>query len=292
MSDIAVRFEAYCVSGTKGQCPSQSSAPLYSYFLPGVVDNYVQSMLKLKSDTAALILDRLRKIFYLIYYHRSLPLYIAGTAANVNVPRMYYKNFDDNITAKYGVVCKGWPLAKFCSPADIGSRNEVEILYNAWKTDTTTFQRLTSDEWASWNDARFRNALEEMGNGATVSDGTDEPAGPHEVIDSTTTTLHDTHDAPTTLGLQLPIPTQPGDTTATSSKRPVPPDDSNPSGSKKRKMAPLTDSAAINTLTSITGTPLTITKKPRKQHSDIGKKRGPRKSANTSRTDTAGSTSG
>jgi hypothetical protein len=60
---------------------------------------------------------------------------------------MYYKNFDHNIMEKYGVVCRSWPLQKFCSPADLNSQNEVEILYNAWKTGTTSFQRLTKEEW-------------------------------------------------------------------------------------------------------------------------------------------------
>lgn len=194
---------------------------------------------------------------------------------------MYYKNFDENITAKYGVVCRSWPLQKFCSPADLSSRNEVEILYNAWKTGTASFERMSDADWTSWNDARFRVVLAEMGAGGETSGIEDAGDG---AADTSTSTPHDARVEPLIL--------QPSDAVPTASKRPAPADNSNASGSKKRKTAPLADSTIINTLTSINGAPITIPKKPRKPRSDIGKKRGPRKSTKTSRADSTASTSG
>ena len=78
---------------------------------------------------------------------------------------MYYTNFDHKITAKYCVICNGWPLSKFCSPSDLHSRNEVEILCNAWKSDTTYFCRLTDKEWTQWDQAWFQDVLRLMTNG-------------------------------------------------------------------------------------------------------------------------------
>jgi hypothetical protein len=173
---------------------------------------------------------------------------------------MYYTNFDQKITAKYQVVCNGWPLSKFCSPSDLRSRNEVEILYNAWKSDTTYFRRLTDEEWTQWDQARFQDALRlTNGNEDERSDGEDG------------------------VGVNLPIPgtSSLSETSVTFGAitpqhlETVP----NPSGSRKRKAAPLTDSVAVNTLTSISGDSIGVTKKPRKQRSDAGKKRGPRKVA-------------
>jgi len=202
-----------------------------------------------------------------------------GTAAKTKVPRMYYKNFDHNITEKYGVVC---------SPADLNSRNEVEILYNAWKTGTTTFQRLTEEEWESWRNARFQGALAEMMRDLDAESGAEDDemeSGPGDP--SSTTASDDTH------SIGVPHGHQPMDTAITTSLKRLAPADSTSGSSKKRRTAPLADSQVINTLTSPKGTPLAITKKPRKPRSDIGKKRGPRKSkAAAPRADVAASTSG
>ncbi|KAG2029493.1 hypothetical protein BDR03DRAFT_880613, partial [Suillus americanus] len=92
-SNFATRLEGYCTSG-----------------VTGVISNYKKSFLQLKSKTSALILDKLRD------------------ATQVPVSRMYYVNFDENITAQHGVVLENWPLKKFASPGDIGSMVEVKTV--------------------------------------------------------------------------------------------------------------------------------------------------------------------
>ncbi|KAG2093705.1 uncharacterized protein F5147DRAFT_747876 [Suillus discolor] len=124
-SNFATRLEGYCTSG-----------------VTGVVSNYKQSFLQLKSNTSALILQKLRE------------------AAQVPVSRMYYVNFDENITAQHDVVLDNWPLKKFANPGDIGSMVEVKIVYNAFRTGVTKFRKLTAAEWEDWDNTRFNNALE------------------------------------------------------------------------------------------------------------------------------------
>jgi len=75
---------------------------------------------------------------------------------------MYYMNFDDNITAKWRVVCEGWPLPKFCSPADLSTRNDVKLLLHSWKNGSTKFRRLSDEEFEKWEQEWFQSALDEM----------------------------------------------------------------------------------------------------------------------------------
>jgi hypothetical protein len=89
---------------------------------------------------------------------------LEGAAAQVKVPRMYYQNFDTNITAKYAVVIKNWPLSKFCSPGDVGSLNELEILYNAFQSGATYFQHLTDDEFREWMASRVSQDSQQENN--------------------------------------------------------------------------------------------------------------------------------
>jgi hypothetical protein len=117
----------------------------------GVVSNYKQSFLQLKSKTSALILEKLRE------------------AAQVPVSRMYYVNFDENITAQHGVVLENWPLKKFASPGDIGSMVEVKTVYNAFMTGATKFRKFTAAEWRDWEETRFNMTLER-----SAEDDTDE----------------------------------------------------------------------------------------------------------------------
>ncbi|KAG1901581.1 uncharacterized protein F5891DRAFT_1187438 [Suillus fuscotomentosus] len=61
--------------------------------------------------------------------------------------------------AKYGVVCEGWPLQKFCSPGDIGSHTEVKVLNSAWKLRTVKFQKMSKAEFEQWEKDRFQQKL-------------------------------------------------------------------------------------------------------------------------------------
>ena len=59
---------------------------------------------------------------------------------------MYYSGFDDRITKHYGIIIDHWPLPTFCSPIDLKTVNEVQILYNALDTGATNFRKLSSEE--------------------------------------------------------------------------------------------------------------------------------------------------
>jgi len=66
---------------------------------------------------------------------------------------MYYTNFDDNITAKWRIVLEGWPLKRFCSPADLSTQNEVQLLMHAWENGAAKFRVLNDEEWEAWEAA-------------------------------------------------------------------------------------------------------------------------------------------
>ncbi|KAG0708174.1 hypothetical protein DFH29DRAFT_871091 [Suillus ampliporus] len=80
-------------------------------------------------------------------------------AVRVPVPKMFYSNFDTQITAKHGVVVDNWPLKNFVSPSDIGSTMELRVLHNTLKTGVMTFRKMTHDEWEQWDKERFQSAL-------------------------------------------------------------------------------------------------------------------------------------
>lgn len=67
---------------------------------------------------------------------------------------MIYKNFDEHITRKHGIVIKRWPLTKFDNPSAIGSQMELGLLLNAWQNGTTFFHRMSTAEHMAWIEAR------------------------------------------------------------------------------------------------------------------------------------------
>lgn len=86
------------------------------------------------------------------------------------MPHMYYTNFDIKITQKYGVVVEGWPLQKFCSPSDLRSRLELDVLYRAWESGSARFRKLSRDEYIAWDNVRLEETLHtcETVEGATM----------------------------------------------------------------------------------------------------------------------------
>jgi len=72
---------------------------------------------------------------------------------------MAYDRFDELITAKYHVVVKNWPLKKFCNPSSITSRIELELLFNAWQSGVTYFQKLTDEEMGAWESDQFSSRM-------------------------------------------------------------------------------------------------------------------------------------
>jgi hypothetical protein len=75
---------------------------------------------------------------------------------------MSYQNFEDSITDKFGVIIENWPLKNFCSPNDVKSRNEINVLYHAWESGSTCFRRMGNEEWKKWQEDRFQSAMSQM----------------------------------------------------------------------------------------------------------------------------------
>ncbi|PCH38802.1 hypothetical protein WOLCODRAFT_21188 [Wolfiporia cocos MD-104 SS10] len=107
---------------------------LWQGFKVCVVRNYVEEVLELKKQMAALILHKLNK------------------TAKTKVAHMIYTNFDSAITAKYRIIVEGWPLTDFCCPSDVGSCNELLVLSHMFKTSTTRFCLLSSEEFKRWKE--------------------------------------------------------------------------------------------------------------------------------------------
>lgn len=84
---------------------------------------------------------------------------------------MYYSNFDENITAKYGVKVIGWPLDKFCPPSDLTSRVEVLLLFRAWESGTARFYKMTTQELDDWDQVRFDEWMRDTVTDPSTSGG-------------------------------------------------------------------------------------------------------------------------
>ncbi|KAF9487280.1 hypothetical protein BDN71DRAFT_1404970, partial [Pleurotus eryngii] len=123
--DLTCRMEGYILSG-----------------VDGAVRKHTNGIMELKKQTVNLIMTKLQ-------------------AAKFNVSRIYYSNFDENITTKYGIKVIGWPLDKFCSPGDLTSRVEVLLLYRAWELGTARFYKMTPQELEDWDNARFSERMRE-----------------------------------------------------------------------------------------------------------------------------------
>jgi hypothetical protein len=191
---------------------------------------------------------------------------------------MYYTNFDDNITAKWRVILEGWPLQKFCSPADLSTRNEVQLLLHAWQNGTAHFRRLSEEEWEAWEAARFQAALDEMAGeededylAELTERDNNNPDGPVAGPTCTMVLSNEPVEVVPQVSDSLQLTDQ-----APMRSRQLSTQHNNPPPPKRRKVAPLGTSQFVNTLTSADGTPITVAKKPRKPRSDKGKTRGPR----------------
>ena len=245
-----------------------------------------------------------------------------------------YTNFDDNMTAKYGLVVKGWPLRVFCSPGDVRTFTELKILHDAWQSGTAYFYRLTTTEATEWSNRRFEKATEETSGPEISSTSTTQssthsstPPNPSPASPSTPTCHHpssstvvpvtsencvatplDPGSVPDAVNPDVPVadtcppeseppsvtspltppptqPTAPSDTTLFSAfvsnspitngtKRSVDHESDQLSPRKRYRQGP--SIKFINSVTSVDGSTVIMNKKPRKERSDRGKKRGSR----------------
>ncbi|KAG2369301.1 hypothetical protein BDR07DRAFT_1371600 [Suillus spraguei] len=214
-SNFATCLEGYCTSG-----------------ITGIISNYKQSFLQLKSKISALILEKLCE------------------AAQVPVLRMYYVNFNENITAHYGVILDNWPLKKFANPGDIGSMVEVKIMYNVFMMGTTKFCKLTTTEWEDWDQNRFNETLE-----CSSHDDADEDRNTDANID------------PFLLSISQPGHTESQSVATTRKAAPI----------QRKQGHEQVEGGVMHVISGITGmegNEVTITKKLRKTRSDKGKKQG------------------
>ncbi|KAI0686977.1 hypothetical protein C8Q76DRAFT_635673, partial [Earliella scabrosa] len=115
VEDVAVKLEAYCLLGVDGLTHSAR-----------------EQTVKLKHEVKELILQRLQ-----------------AACTRYSITKMFYVNFEEHITARFGIFVKNWPLRKFTAPGSL-SRVELEVLLKAWQNNVTQFQELSDDEWAKW----------------------------------------------------------------------------------------------------------------------------------------------
>ncbi|KIY46450.1 hypothetical protein FISHEDRAFT_75609 [Fistulina hepatica ATCC 64428] len=120
VEDFARRFEGYVLSG-----------------IDGMVKTVHQEYMDKKKQLVNIIHAKLQ------------------AAAGRTVSRMVYTNFDEKITRTYGVVIEGWPLPKFCGPHAIDDKHQLNILCEAFETNTTRFRRLTPSEKIEWEQGRI-----------------------------------------------------------------------------------------------------------------------------------------
>ncbi|PCH43268.1 hypothetical protein WOLCODRAFT_153320 [Wolfiporia cocos MD-104 SS10] len=261
--------------------------------LQGVVSNYVEEVLELKKQTAALILCKLNE------------------TAKTKVARMIYTNFDSTITAKYGIIVEGWPLTDFCCPSDVGSHNELLILSRVFETGTTRFHLLSSEEFKRWKEERLPVATPVRPSTDPAQSQSDNPT-PSTVpvhVDTpppTSTVIFSLPQPPTpalsvpstTQCPSLPEPPEPASSPPLSmpfAPPPLPPPTLLPAhyatqhsllvlslggedhaGNKQKHATPIS-AMFINTVTMENGLGITIPMKTCKVRSDKGIKHGPRR---------------
>ncbi|KAG1780888.1 hypothetical protein EV702DRAFT_1193716 [Suillus placidus] len=197
---------------------------------------------------------------------------------------MYYVNFDDNITSKYCVVCKNWPLSKFCCPVDISSLNELHVLFHAFMTNATKFQRLSDMEFKQWMEQRFQQALAQSnrnpsdtsGDDANSNDTNSNSANSNDTnsngTNSNDTNSNDTNFNEEGLGWEEGNTSVACSTATTEGSRT---EEAQPHNRRKHKTPPSTQ--FINSVSTSGGIAMAVLKKPRTTRKDKGVPRGPRK---------------
>ncbi|EMD37934.1 hypothetical protein CERSUDRAFT_94917 [Gelatoporia subvermispora B] len=224
--DVALHLESFCLSG-----------------VTGLVEKGREWFAQTRMRLQVIILNKLRNV------------------AQANVPKMQYKNFHRQITARYGVVIEGWPLDKFVPPSLVKSRTELEVLLRAWETDATRFRKLSKQEFQLWQENHVREAQ-------STEDSDDDES--EETIDDTA------------LGggaepfMQDLVPSTRSDPTESSVQ-----DESPSQAVTQLKSNPRNDTLTniVNVVMSASGTAVPIVKKPRKTRSDKGKPRKKRPSS-------------
>ncbi|KAI0083733.1 hypothetical protein BDY19DRAFT_858173, partial [Irpex rosettiformis] len=130
ISTTSDRIDDYFQLQTKVST-AQFAGMLESYLLSGIegaIKTYQSDLAELRQKTAKLIQDKLQFI-----------------VRPDKVGRMYYQNFDDHITERFGIVIENWPLKTFVNPGSIPTRLELKTLFHAWDSGATFFRRLNPE---------------------------------------------------------------------------------------------------------------------------------------------------
>ncbi len=189
---------------------------------------------------------------------------------------MYYTNFSNNITRRYGIVIKNWPLKRFCGPNDLGTKLDVQTLLNSWTTGVTSFYKMSEEELADWIKDRDASPTSEPamvtvpGGEANVSAGGAAGAeGEHTDDGSMDATRTSAGSTAVSTAPPTPAGVQPS---------------SAPPPTPAQEQPPATLHATTNFVNSsailgMDGQAMMMVAKQRKQRSDAGKKRKPKAAA-------------
>ncbi len=142
---------------------------------------------------------------------------------------MFYINFEDHITLKYGIIIKNWPIKRFLAPGKL-SRVELEVLLNAFQNGSAGFIQLNDEDWTAWRDSyREGRATAFIRGGASFAPTPDDDDDDNEaqtVPPTSSTSLPPPPSSPspsmaTTSSASAPVP-------SSTSSTPPPPDSTSP----------------------------------------------------------------
>jgi len=164
VTDLATSIEAFCLSGIDGESV-WSTCLIYILTDPflGVIGKLVKYDSQLRGDMVSLINSKLcMSVSLLSTEYQVLSMLLNDSPGNISkqqVNQMIYKNFDENITRKHGIVIDGWPLHAFDNPSSIRSQVELKVLLNAWQTGTMWFRKMTVEEHMAWLEEHTKPGL-------------------------------------------------------------------------------------------------------------------------------------
>jgi hypothetical protein len=166
------------------------------------------------------------------------------------------------MTNKYGIIVRNWPLKDFKCPGKINSLPALLVLYNAFKNDVATFYKMSPAELEDWRDQRFCAVPVPSSTPLSLPPSNIETPVPTSVP-LPTPAISPAPDAPA----PTPEAIDPTVVIAVASNSILDPTPSN-------AIVPIIgDKRTYSAVFTVDGQQL-VTKKPRKQRSDKGKKRG------------------
>ncbi|KAE9404796.1 hypothetical protein BT96DRAFT_935467 [Gymnopus androsaceus JB14] len=215
-ADMGYRMDAFMVSGVEG-----------------LARTHVQILAQMKKDIAGLIFRKLQE-----------------SVSNVKVGRMTYLGFEEQITKRFGVIVKNWPLQEFKNPSCVSTKSELELLWHAWDSGAAHFYRMTTQEYSDWLAIASGPVVIQSGeDGQEGGDGSsngEAATGGQAVPDEGLSSMSGS-------GIQVPSGVSPSPTSG---------------------LAPPSNFVAMNMVTDASGDAVAVQKRgPRKKRSDAGRPR-------------------